>query len=187
MISLVSGVARAYFELLELDDQLAIAQTHPGFLRADSQTLLRPACRRPGLEPRGFPRQTRAAHGHGDHPGNRAPNRAQGKRNQHAPRSQPRPVARTSTLLAQELPVEIPVGLPSTSAGAAARRSRGRAASPRGQRGNRRGHWRLFPAHRPDDVLRRHEHRPRQTVEQRGEHLVSRRHAPPARCSPAAA
>ena len=30
MISLVSGVARAYFELLELDDQLAIAQRTKG-------------------------------------------------------------------------------------------------------------------------------------------------------------
>ena len=91
MISLVSGVARAYFELLELDEQLAIAKrtrdSYERTLKLFSDQHAGGLASKLG----GFPRRTRAAHGHGDHPGNRAPNRAQGKRNQHAARSQPRP------------------------------------------------------------------------------------------------
>ena len=61
------------------------------------------------------------------------------------------------------------------SVGASARPSRSGATSPGRERGNRRRHRRLLPAHRPDDLLRRHEYGPRQIVEERGEHLVGQR------------
>ena len=90
MISVVSGVARAYFELLELDDQLAIARrTRDSYERTfklfDDQHAAGLASK---LE---LSRAKLAlALGFSQHPGNRAPNRPQGKRNQHAAGTQPR-------------------------------------------------------------------------------------------------
>ena len=80
MISVVSGVARAYFELLELDDQLAIARrTRDSYERTfklfDDQHAAGLASK---LE---LSRAKLALRlGFSQHPGNRAPNRSQGKR-----------------------------------------------------------------------------------------------------------
>jgi multidrug efflux system outer membrane protein len=113
-ISLVSGVARAYFELLELDDQLAIARrTHDSYQRtfklfddqrtaglASSLELSRAklalktvSANIPELERQIALKENEINLLLGRHPG---------------------PVPRTATLLAQEMPVEIPAGLPST-------------------------------------------------------------------------
>ena len=113
-ISLVSGVASAYFELLELDEQLAIAQRtrdsyertlklfsdqHAGGLASKlevsrAQLALRTVTATvPEIERRIAVNENAINTLLGRNPG---------------------PVARTSTLLAQEMPVEIPVGLPST-------------------------------------------------------------------------
>jgi outer membrane protein, multidrug efflux system len=114
MISLVSGVARSYFELLELDDQLAIAQhtrdsyertlklfedQHAGGLASKLEvsraelSLRSVTATIPEIERQIALQENEINTLLGRNPG---------------------AVARTSTLLAQELPVEIPVGLPSS-------------------------------------------------------------------------
>jgi multidrug efflux system outer membrane protein len=114
MISLVSGVARAYFELLELDEELAIAtHTRDSYARTfklfdDQHTnglasglelsraklaLRSVSANIPEIERQIALKENEINTLLGRNPG---------------------PVPRTSTLLAQELPVEIPLGLPST-------------------------------------------------------------------------
>jgi multidrug efflux system outer membrane protein len=114
MISLVSGIARAYFELLELDDQLAIAQRtrdsyertrklfadqHAGGLASKLEVSRAELALRsvtatiPEIERQIALKENEINTLLGRNPG---------------------PVERTSTLLAQEMPVEIPVGLPSS-------------------------------------------------------------------------
>jgi multidrug efflux system outer membrane protein len=114
MISLVSGVAAAYFELLELDEQLAIAQRtrdsyertlklfsdqHAGGLASKLEVSRAELALRtvtatiPEIERQIGLKENEINTLLGFNPG---------------------PVTRTSTLLAQELPVEIPVGLPSS-------------------------------------------------------------------------
>ncbi len=113
MISLVSGVAAAYFELLQLDDQLAIAKrTRDSYERTfrlfDDQhaaglasnlevsraklALRTVSASIPEIERQIALKENEINTLLGRNPG---------------------PVPRTSTLLAQELPLEIPVGLPS--------------------------------------------------------------------------
>ena len=112
-ISVVSSVARAYFELLELDDQLAIAQRtkesyertlklfsdqHAGGLASKLEVSRAELALRsvtatiPEIERQVGLKENEINTLLGRNPG---------------------PVPRTSTLLAQEMPVEIPVGLPS--------------------------------------------------------------------------
>ena len=114
MISVVSGVARAYFELLELDDQLAIAtrtrdsyertlklfsDQHAGGLASKLEVSRAELALRtvtatvPEIERQIALKENEINALLGHNPG---------------------PVPRTSTLLAQELPLEIPLGLPST-------------------------------------------------------------------------
>ena len=114
MVSVVSGVARAYFELLELDDQLAIARRtrnsyertlklfadqHAGGLGsrlevARAELALRSVTATiPELERQIALKENEINTLLGRNPG---------------------PLARASTLLAQDMPVEIPVGLPSS-------------------------------------------------------------------------
>lgn len=114
MISVVSGVARAYFELLELDEQLAIAQRtgdsyqrtlklfsdqHSGGLASKLEVsrailaLRTVTATIPEIERQIALKENEINTLLGRNPG---------------------PIARTSTLLAQEMPVEIPVGLPSS-------------------------------------------------------------------------
>jgi multidrug efflux system outer membrane protein len=114
MISVVSDVASAYFELLELDDQLAIAKrTRDSYQRTyklfDDQhaagvasklelsraelALASVSANIPEIERQIALKENEINTLLGRNPG---------------------PVPRTSTLLAQELPLEIPVGLPST-------------------------------------------------------------------------
>src|SRR6185369_12895789 len=114
MISIVSGVARAYFELLELDEQLVIAQRtrdsyertlklfsdqHAGGLASKLEVSRAELALRtvtatvPEIERQIALKENEINTLLGRNPG---------------------PIARTSTLLAQEMPVEIPVGLPST-------------------------------------------------------------------------
>jgi multidrug efflux system outer membrane protein len=113
MISLVSSVARAYFELLELDDQLAIAKRtrdsyehtyklfddqHAAGLASSLElsraklALRSVTANIPELERQIALKENEINTLLGRNPG---------------------PVLRTSTLLAQEMPMEIPVGLPS--------------------------------------------------------------------------
>jgi multidrug efflux system outer membrane protein len=114
MLSVVSGVARAYFELLELDEQLAIAQrTRDSYERTfklfDDQyagglasklevsraklSLRSVAATIPDVERQIALKENEISVLLGRNPG---------------------AIARTSTLTAQEVPVDIPVGLPST-------------------------------------------------------------------------
>ena len=114
MISLVSGVAAAYFELLELDEQLAIAQRtrdsyertlklfsdqHAGGLASKLEVSRAELALRtvtatiPEIEGQIGLKENEINTLLGRNPG---------------------PVTRTSTLLAQDMPVEIPVGLPSS-------------------------------------------------------------------------
>ena len=114
MISLVSGVAQAYFELLQLDEELAIARRtrdsyertyrlfydqHEAGLASKLElsranlSLRSVAARIPELERQIGLKENEINILLGRNPG---------------------PVARTSTLLAQQMPVEIPVGLPSS-------------------------------------------------------------------------
>ncbi|HTL57095.1 MAG TPA: efflux transporter outer membrane subunit [Candidatus Limnocylindrales bacterium] len=113
MISVVSGVARAYFELLELDDQLTISRRtrnsyertfrlfddqHAAGLASNLElsraklALHTVSANIPELERQIGLKENEINTLLGRNPG---------------------PIPRTSTLLAQELPVEIPVGLPS--------------------------------------------------------------------------
>ena len=113
MISLVSEVAQAYFELLELDDQLAIARRtrnsyertfrlfddqHAAGLASNLElsraklALRTVSANIPEIERQIALKENEINTLLGRNPG---------------------PVPRTSTLLAQELPLEIPVGLPS--------------------------------------------------------------------------
>jgi multidrug efflux system outer membrane protein len=114
LISVVSGVAQAYFELLELDEQLAIARRtrdsyertyklfedqHAGGLASGLElsraklALRSVSANIPEIERQIGLKENEINTLLGRNPG---------------------PVTRTSTLLAQEMPVEIPVGLPST-------------------------------------------------------------------------
>ncbi|HVM46729.1 MAG TPA: efflux transporter outer membrane subunit, partial [Candidatus Acidoferrum sp.] len=114
MISLVSGVAGAYFELLELDEQLAIARrTRDSYERTfklfdDQHTaglasklelsraklaLRSVSARIPEIERQIALKENEINTLLGRNPG---------------------PVPRTATLVAQELPLDIPVGLPSS-------------------------------------------------------------------------
>jgi multidrug efflux system outer membrane protein len=114
MISVVSGVAWAYFELLELDEQLVIAHRtkdsyertlklfsdqHAGGLASKLEVSRAELALRtvtatvPEIERQIALKENELNTLLGRNPG---------------------PIARTSTLLAQEMPVEIPVGLPST-------------------------------------------------------------------------
>jgi outer membrane protein, multidrug efflux system len=114
MVSLVSGVAAAYFELLELDDQLAIARRtrdsyqrtlqlfsdqHAGGLASKLEVSRAELALRtvtatiPEIERQIGLKENEINTLLGRNPG---------------------PIARASTLLAQEMPVEIPVGLPSS-------------------------------------------------------------------------
>jgi multidrug efflux system outer membrane protein len=114
MISLVSGVARGYFELLELDDQLAIARRtknsyertlklfsdqHAGGLASKLEVsraelaLRSVSANMPEIERQIALKENEINTLLGRNPG---------------------PVPRTSALLAQQMPVEIPVGLPSS-------------------------------------------------------------------------
>jgi outer membrane protein, multidrug efflux system len=114
MLSLVSGVAGAYFDLLQLDEQLAIARrTRDSYERTyklfDVQHTYGLAS---GLELSRANLSLRSV----------AANIPELQRHIALKENEinvllgrnPGPVARTSTLLAQEMPVEIPVGLPST-------------------------------------------------------------------------
>src|SRR5271165_3795700 len=113
MISLVSGVAEAYFELLELDDQLGIARRtrnsyeltfklfddqHAAGLASNLElsraklALRTVSANIPEIERQIALKENEINTLLGRNPG---------------------PVPRTATLLAQELPIEIPVGLPS--------------------------------------------------------------------------
>src|ERR1022692_3474949 len=113
MISLVSGVARAYFELLELDEQLAIARRtrdsyertfklfedqHAGGLASGLElsraklSLRSVSANIPEIERQIALKENEINTLLGHNPG---------------------PVPRTSTLLAQEVPLDIPIGLPS--------------------------------------------------------------------------
>jgi multidrug efflux system outer membrane protein len=113
-ISLVCGVAKAYFELLELDEQLAIAKRtaesfqrtyklfedqHASGLASKLETSRAKAALRsvsaniPEIERQIALKENEINTLLGRNPG---------------------PVARTSTLLAQEMPPEVPAGLPST-------------------------------------------------------------------------
>jgi len=114
MISVVSGVARAYFELLELDEQLVIAQRtgdsyertlklfsdqHAGGLTSKLEVSRAELALRtvtatvPEIERQIALKENEINTLLGRNPG---------------------PIAHTSTLLAQEMPVQIPAGLPST-------------------------------------------------------------------------
>lgn len=114
LISVTSDVARAYFELLELDDQLAIAgrtrdsyertyllfaDRHAGGLTSRLElsrarlALASVTARIPELERQIALKENEINMLLGRNPG---------------------PIPRTATLLSQEMPVEIPVGLPST-------------------------------------------------------------------------
>jgi multidrug efflux system outer membrane protein len=114
MVSLVSGVARAYFELLELDEQLVIAQRtkdsyertlklfsdqHAGGFASKLEVSRAEFALRtvtatvPEIERQIALKENEINTLLGRNPGS---------------------IARTSTLLAQEIPVEIPAGLPST-------------------------------------------------------------------------
>lgn len=114
MISVISGVARAYFELLELDDQLLIAQgtaasyertlklfsdQHAGGLASKLEVSRAELALRtvtaiiPDIKRQIALKENEINTLLGRNPGQ---------------------VARTSTLLAQEMPLEIPVGLPSS-------------------------------------------------------------------------
>lgn len=114
MISLVSGVASAYFELLELDEKLAIAQRtrdsyertrklfedqHAGGLASKLEVSRAELALRsvtadiPEIERQIALKENEINTILGRNPG---------------------PVTRTTTLLAQQMPVEIPVGLPSS-------------------------------------------------------------------------
>jgi len=114
MISVVSGVAGAYFELLELDEQLAIAKRtrdsygrtfklfddqHAGGLASNLElsraklALRSVSAKIPEIERQIALKENEINTLLGRNPG---------------------PMARTSTLLAQEMPMDIPVGLPST-------------------------------------------------------------------------
>jgi multidrug efflux system outer membrane protein len=114
MISIVSGVAKAYFELLELDDQLAIAtrtrdsykhtyklfdDQHAGGLASKLElsraklALASVSANIPEIERQIALKENEINALLGHNPG---------------------PVPRTSTLFTQDLPLEIPVGLPST-------------------------------------------------------------------------
>jgi outer membrane protein, multidrug efflux system len=114
MISLVSGVAGAYFELLELDEQLAIARRtrnsyertfrlfddqHAAGLASNLElsraklALRSVSARIPEVERQIALKENEINTLLGRNPG---------------------PVPRTATLVAQELPLEIPVGLPSS-------------------------------------------------------------------------
>src|SRR5271165_2480502 len=113
MISVVSGVAKSYFELLELDDQLAIAKRtrdsyartfklfddqHSGGLASNLELSRAKLALRsvtasiPEIERQIALKENEINTLLGRNPG---------------------PVPRTSTLLAQDLPLDIPVGLPS--------------------------------------------------------------------------
>ena len=113
MLSVVSGVAKAYFELLELDDQLAIARRtresyertfklfddqHSGGLASNLElsraklALRSVSANIPEIERQISFKENEINALLGRNPG---------------------PMARTSNLLAQELPLDIPVGLPS--------------------------------------------------------------------------
>jgi multidrug efflux system outer membrane protein len=113
MISLVSGVASTYFELLELDEQLAIAQrTRDSYQRTfrlfDDQHAAGLAS---SLEVSRAQLALRSV----------SANIPEIERQIALKENQistllgrnPAPIARTARLVAQELPVEIPVGLPS--------------------------------------------------------------------------
>ena len=113
MISLVSGVASAYFELLELDEQLAIAKrTRDSYARSfklfDDQRVAGLAS---NLEVSRAKLALRSV----------AANIPEIERQIALKENEinvllgrnPAPIARTTTLVAQEFPVEIPVGLPS--------------------------------------------------------------------------
>ena len=173
MISLVSGVASGLLRVAGTRRPTCHRPAHPRLLRADFQTLLRPARRRPGLRSWRSPApNSRCATVTANIPEiERQIGLKENEINTLLGRN-PGPVARTSTLLAQEMPVEIPVGLPSTLLERRPDVRDGGAASPRGQRGNRRGRRRLLPAHRPDDLLRRRQHRPAQPVVNECKHLV---------------
>jgi multidrug efflux system outer membrane protein len=114
MISIVSGVAKAYFELLELDDQLTIAKRtrdsykhtyklfddqHAGGLASKLElsraklALASVSANIPEIERQIALKENEINALLGHNPG---------------------PVPRTSTLFTQDLPLEIPVGLPST-------------------------------------------------------------------------
>lgn len=114
MISVVSGVAKAYFELLELDDQLAIAKRtrnsyehtyklfddqHAGGLASKLElsraklALASVSANIPEIKRQIGLKENEINALLGRNPG---------------------PVPRSSTLLTQQLPLEIPVGLPST-------------------------------------------------------------------------
>jgi len=114
MLSLVSGVAGAYFELLELDEQLAISKRtrdsyertfrlfddrHAAGLASNLElsraklALRSVSANIPEIERQIALKENEINTLLGRNPG---------------------PVVRTSTLLAQEMPMEIPVGLPST-------------------------------------------------------------------------
>src|SRR6185436_864754 len=114
MISVVSGVAKGYFELLELDEQLAIAtrtrnsyertfklfdDQHTGGLASKLEVsrarlaLRSVAATIPDIERQIALKENEINILLGLNPG---------------------PIARTSTLLAQEVPCDVPVGLPST-------------------------------------------------------------------------
>jgi len=113
MISLVSSVAAAYFELLELDDQLAIAQrtrdSYERTLKLFSDQYAGGLASKLEVSRAELALRTVAA----TIPEiERLISLKENEINAILGRN-PGPVTRTSTLLAQDMPVEIPVGLPS--------------------------------------------------------------------------
>ena len=115
MISVVSRVAQAYFELLELDEQLAISKRARGCWEGTYKLFNDQQAGGLASGLQAFPRQTRAALSFSQHPR---------KLSAKLPSRKTRLTLcwdatqglwpGTSTLVAQEMPLDIPVGLPST-------------------------------------------------------------------------
>jgi multidrug efflux system outer membrane protein len=113
MISLVSGVASAYFELLELDEQLAIAKrTRDSYERSyklfDDQRVAGLASNLEASRAKLSLRSVAA-----DIPDIEGQIALKENEINVLLGRNPGPIPRTATLVAQEFPVEIPVGLPS--------------------------------------------------------------------------
>ena len=119
-LSLVSEVATAYFELLELDEELAIAHEADAVLRREPEALQPPAGGRRRLEARHRERGGRNGNQRGADPRDREADRSQGKpaERAHRPQSRARSPAGLASRTKASPPMSPSASPPSSSSAA---------------------------------------------------------------------
>ena len=155
LLSLVSTVAQAYFELLRAGCPARHRQAEHRLLSGHLQSVPAPAGVRPGLDARDHPGGGRPGEYGREHPGPRASDRGQGERDQCPAGAESWPDPAGHALVRAGRGAGGPGGAAVRAPRAAPGPAAGGAAAGAGQRAGRRGQGQLLPAAHAERLRRR--------------------------------